>query len=115
MTMPLMPGAMRKLVGAVAQVVEEVAVEQRLALLGQAQRVVELGARLARHQAAQELHVGRRHLHVDHEVGAREAEQHQQVVLAKQRGVDHQLARGRCAGWAGERHSLKPLMILPTT
>jgi hypothetical protein len=48
-----------ELVAGVAQVVEEVAVEQRLALLGQAQRVVDLGARLARHQRAQELHVGR--------------------------------------------------------
>jgi hypothetical protein len=81
-------------VGAVAQVVQEVAVEQRLALLGQAQRVVELGARLARHQAAQELHVGRRNLHVDHEVGAREAEQDQQVVLANS-AHRSQLARGR--------------------
>jgi hypothetical protein len=41
-------------VAAVAQVIEEVAVEQVLALLLQAQRVVDLGARLARHQRAQE-------------------------------------------------------------
>ena len=62
-----------ELVAGMLQVVQEVAVEQRLALLGQAERVVDLAARLARHQRAQELHVGRRHFHVDHEVGAREA------------------------------------------
>jgi len=61
-------------------------------LLGQAQRVVELPARLAGHQGAQELHVGRRDLHLDHEVGAREGEQQQQVVLAEQHRVDPQLA-----------------------
>jgi hypothetical protein len=94
---------------------EKVAVEQRLALLGQAQRVVDFGARLARHQRAQELHVGRGHFHVDHEVGAREAEQHLQVVFAEQRGVDVELARLSCRIGSENGISLKPLMILPTT
>jgi hypothetical protein len=74
----------------VAQVVQQVAVKQRLALLGQAQRVVDFVARLARHHAAQKLHIGRWNFHVDHEVGTGKAEQHQQVVFAKQRRVyDH--------------------------
>jgi hypothetical protein len=115
MTMPLMPGAMRKRSVLWRRCEQEVAVEQRLALLGQAQRVVELGARLARHQAAQELHVGRRNLHVDHEVGAREAEQDQQLVLAEQQRIDHQLARGRMQDGQCERQLWKPLMTLPTT
>ena len=80
-------------VARVPQVGEEVAVEEVLAVLLQAERAVELVARLARHQAAQELHVGARHLHVDHEVGAREAEDDQQLVLAEQRRVDDEPAR----------------------
>src|SRR5256885_8715885 len=47
------------------QVVQEIAVEQRLALLGQAQGVVQLGARLTRHETAQELHVGAGHVGID--------------------------------------------------
>ena len=73
--------------------VQKIAVKQRLALLGQAQRVVNFVARLARHHAAQVLHVGTRYLHVHHEVGPRKAEQHQQVVFTKQRGVYFQQAR----------------------
>ena len=74
-----------------ALVVQQVAVKQRLTLLGQAQRVVDFIARLARHHAAQILHVGRRYFHVHHEIGAGKTEQHQQIVFAKQRRVDHQL------------------------
>jgi hypothetical protein len=102
-----MPGAMRKRSVLWRRCVQEVAVEQRLALLGQAQRVVELGARLARHQAAQELHVGRRNLHVDHEVGAREAEQDQQLILSIEQRIDHELARGRMQDGQCERQFLK--------
>ncbi len=87
-----MPGAMRNLSRRVAHVHQEVAVEEALALLLQPERAVELGARLSRHQRAQELHVRRRHLHRHHEVGAREAEHELQVVLAEERGVDHQPA-----------------------
>jgi hypothetical protein len=85
-------------VAAVPQVVHEVAVEHVLALLLQAERAVQLGAGLARHHAAQELHVGARHLHVDHEVGARVTEDHQQLVLAEERRVDDELAAGAFAG-----------------
>jgi hypothetical protein len=49
------------------------------------------------------VHVGRRDLHVDHEVGTRVAEDHQQVVLAKQRGVDHQPAIGPVQDGQGQR------------
>ena len=80
-------GGDAKFVGRMAQVVQKVAVKQRLALFGQAQRVVNFVARLARHHAAQKLHIGRWHFHVHHEVGAGKAEQHQQIVLAKQGGV----------------------------
>ena len=66
-----------ELVGAVALVVQQVTVEQCLALFGQAQGVVDFVARFARHHAAQKLHIGRGNLHVHHEVGARKAEQHQ--------------------------------------
>jgi hypothetical protein len=88
-------------VAGVAQVVEQVAVEQVLAVLLQADGAVELAARLPGHQAAQELHGGRGHLDVDHEVGAREAEQHQQIVLAEQHGVDDQFAA--CTMQDGQR------------
>ncbi len=73
-------------------VVQKIAVKQRFALLGQAQRIVKLGPRLARHHAAQELHVGAGHLHVNHEIGAGKAKYHQQVVFAVQQGVDQQFA-----------------------
>ena len=86
------PGSDAELVRRVAQVVQEIAVEQGLALLGQSERVVDLVARLARHHAVQVLHVGRRNLHIDHEVGAGKTEQHQQVVFAEQGRVDHQFA-----------------------
>src|SRR5450830_419494 len=81
-----------ELVGGVALVVQKVAVKKRLALLGQPQGVVNFVARLARHHAAQVLHVGRRYFHIHHEIGPRKAEQHQQVILAKQDGINHQLA-----------------------
>ena len=42
----------------------------------------------------QKLHIGRRDFHLHHEVGSRKTEQHQQVVFAKQCGIDDQLALG---------------------
>ena len=80
-----------KLISGVAQMVQEVAVEQRLALLLKPQRAVNFIAWLARHHAAQELNIGRWNFHVHHEVGPREAEQHQQIVFTEQSGVDVQL------------------------
>ena len=72
--------------------VKKVAVEQRFALLGQAECGVELAARLFRHQTAQKLHISRRYLHVHHEIRTRKGEQHLQVTLSKQRSVNHQQA-----------------------
>ena len=48
-----------------------VAVKQGLALFLQAQYRINFAARFARQQAAQELHIGRRHFHIDQEVGTR--------------------------------------------
>ncbi len=74
-------GRADELVRGVLQVMQEVPVEQVLALLLQAQRGIDFSARLARHDVAQEGHVRRRDLHVDHEVRVREGEQDQQLHL----------------------------------
>ena len=71
--------------------VKQVAVEDGLALLVQPDRHVHLGARLLRHELPQERHVGGRHFHVDEEVGAREREQDQQLVLLQQQRIEIQL------------------------
>ena len=86
-----------------AQVEEEVAVEEVLALLVQPQRAVDLGARLARHHRAQEVHVGRRDLHLDEEVRAREAEDDQQLVFAEEGRVDGEPAARRVQDRQRER------------
>ncbi len=91
-TMPLMPGRDDEIVRGMLQVVEQVAVEHGLALLGEPHAHVHLGARLPRHQLAQERHVRRRHLHVDEEVGAREREQDDQLVGVEQQRVEVELA-----------------------
>ena len=54
---------------------EEVAVEERLALFAEPEHRVQLGARPRRRHLPQELHVPGRHLHVDHEVRTREREE----------------------------------------
>ena len=59
----------------VVEVLEQVAVEERLALLAEPEHRVQLGARPGRRHLAQELDVAGRHLHVDHEVRAREREE----------------------------------------
>lgn len=69
-----------------------IAVERRLALFLQAQHRVQLAARLARQDGAQELHVGGRHFHIHHEVGAREREQDLDLLAFRQHGVEHELA-----------------------
>ena len=89
------------------EMVEKVAVKKRLALLGQTQRVVELGARLARHQAAQKLHIGAGDFHVHHEIRTRKAEQHLQIVFAKQRRVDVELLRIVVQNGERKRHFMK--------
>ncbi len=74
------------------QVIVQVAVEEGLALLREAHRHVELGARLLRHQPAQERDIRGGHLHVDEEVGAREGEQHLHLVLAHEQRIQIELA-----------------------
>ena len=114
-TMPLMPGRDDEIVRGMLQVVEEVPVEQGLALLGEAHGHVHLGARLLRHELAQERDVGGRHLHVDEEVGARKGEKHDQLVRVQQQGVQVRARRARCCriGTANGTSRL-PLTILPT-
>src|SRR5690606_25857222 len=80
----------------VRQVVQEVAVEQRLALLLQADRAVELGLGFARHERGQEVYVSGGRFHVDQKIRACEAEQRAQVVFSQQEGVDIHMA-GRAA------------------
>ncbi len=59
-----------------AQMENQVAEKHGLALLSQAEHGIELGTRLGGHDRAQKLHVAGWHLHVHHEIGAREREQH---------------------------------------
>jgi hypothetical protein len=59
-----------------AQMENQVAEKHGLALLSQAEHGVELGTRLGGHDRAQKLHIAGWHLHVHHEIGAREREQH---------------------------------------
>ena len=63
-------------VGRVGQVLLQVPIEERLALLLQPHRRVELGRRARRHQPPQEADECRRHIHVNHEVGTGETEEH---------------------------------------
>jgi len=102
-------GGNAKLVGGVAQVVQKVAVKKRFALLGQAERVINFVARVAWHHAAQKLHVGRGYLHVHHKVGARKAEQHEQIVLPKQCRINFQFTRRVVQYRQGKREFVKPI------
>ena len=77
------------------QVMQKIAVKQCFALFLQPQGAVDLITRLARHHAAQELHIGGRNLHVHHEVGTGETEQHQQIVFTEKGGINHEL-RSHC-------------------
>ncbi len=74
------------------QVIVQVAVEEGLALLREPHAHVELGARLLRHEPAQEGDIGGGDFHVDEEIGAREGEQHQHLVLAHEQRIEIQLA-----------------------
>ena len=87
------PGAWTKASARVSEVLEQVAVEERLALLAEPEHRVELGAGLGRHHRPQELDVAGRHLHVDHEVGAREREEDVELRPAR-------------AGWRRARAAL---------
>ena len=98
-----------ELVAGMAQVEQEVAVEQVLAVLLQANGVVQLGARLARHQRTQKLHIGRGHGHVDHEISPREAEQGQQVVFTEQGRIDVEATLGVVQDGDGKRQAAKTI------
>ncbi len=86
-------GGDHEVVGRVAQVLEEIPIELGLAELLEADRGVELGLALARHQGTQEIDDRRRHLGIHHEIGAREAEDVRDLVLAGQQAVDIEPAR----------------------
>ena len=77
-------------VAGVAQVLQQVAIQLGLAVLVEAERGPQLVQPLARQDRVQE--VDERHwpLHLDHEVGAGEAEHARGVVLVDERRVGHQ-------------------------
>ena len=90
---PADPRRFNKAVVGVAQVEQQVAVEHRLALLGQAQHGVQLRARLVWHDLPQVLDAGRRHLHVGHEIRPRQREQDADAPWLEDDRVDHQVTR----------------------
>ncbi len=67
---------------------QESAVEQRLAVLLQADHRVELGAGLVQQHVEQEVDIGRRHFHVDQEVGTVGREQQRQLDRVHQQRID---------------------------
>ena len=68
-------GGYDEVVARVFQMMQEVAVEKRLAVFLQSERGVDLGRGLVGQQALEELHVTGRHLHVHHEIRPAETEQ----------------------------------------
>ena len=76
------------------QVLQQLAEEERLPLLAEPEHRVELGAGAYRRHRAQELDVAGRHLHVDHEVGAREREQDVDLLRVEQDRVQLEPAVG---------------------
>src|SRR3954464_12039155 len=72
--------------------VQKIAIEERFAVLLQAQYSIDLGSGLVGQQAFQELDVTRRNFHVDHEVRAAEAEQDGQMLRRQQYGIEIQAA-----------------------
>src|SRR5690606_21773395 len=87
-------GSQIKVIVRVRQVVQKVAVEQRLALLLQTDGGVQLGLGLAGQQAGQKVHIGRWRFHIDQKIGASKAEQRGQVVRGVQQGIYIQVSRG---------------------
>ena len=75
-----------------AQVLPQLADEQRLPLLAEPDHRVELGARAHRRHRPQELDVARRHLHVDLEVGARGGEEDVDLLAVEQDRVEREPA-----------------------
>ena len=83
-----------ELVRGMAQVMQEVTIKKRLALLLQPHHRIKLGRGLVRQQAAHELDVRRRRLHVDQKIRARERKQGRDPVRG---GVDESVLR-TCQG-----------------
>ncbi len=89
------------------QVLQQVAIEERLALLAEPEHRVQLGARPRRGHVAQEVDVAGRHLHVDHEIRARQREE--DVDLLR---VEHDRVQRQPAGVvAKHRHDEGPLLV----
>ena len=95
----------------------EIPVEEGLALLLQAHRGVELGLRLPRHELVEEGHELGRHVHVDDEVGAGEAEERRQVARARSRSASTDSPRPTPSGGGRRRTGVCwfPLTRRPTT
>src|SRR3954451_18628993 len=72
--------------------VQKIAIEERFAVLLQAQHSVDLGSWLVGQQAFQELDVTRRNFHVYHEVRAAEAEQDGEMLGRQQYGIEIETA-----------------------
>ena len=70
---------------------EQVAVEERLTLLAEPDQRVKVGPCPRRRHRPQELDVTRRHIHVDHEVGAREREENADPLLLEHDRVERKL------------------------
>ena len=84
------------------EVVQEVAIEQRLALLLQSDHRVQLGDAALGSDLMQERHVRRRHLHVDEKVGPVGREQQRNLVAVEQQRVDVEFAVGAVLDRDGE-------------
>ena len=74
-------------VGGILEMMQKIAVKQILAVLLQAQHGVNLAARFFRQDAADKLHIRRRHFHIDHEVGAGKRKQHRDLHGVKQHRI----------------------------
>ena len=86
------------------EVVQEVPVEQRLPLLAETEPGVDLGAGLLRHHCAQEVDVAGRNVHVDHEIRAREREEHADVAGVEEDGVEDEAPAALVEDGDHERH-----------
>ena len=103
-------------------VADHVAVELGLAVLVEADRVVEFRDALLRHQREQEAHVARGDRRIDHEVGARETEDDAGAILVVDHRVDVDAAllvveagqyhRNHAAGVAHAPHEVRGLVAV---
>src|ERR1700754_3692411 len=87
------------------QMMQQVAIEQILALFLQADRRIDFRFRLARHHRAEELDERGRHFHVDEKIRMREAEDDQQLLAFEQYGIKRELTRPDVMNRNRERHN----------